>query len=161
MSAYARPGHRCQHNLNYWRFGDYLGIGAGAHGKLSFAHRMVRQVRYREPLGYMDRALAGQAVTQDDEVARADLPFEFMMNALRLTEGFALSLFNERTGLPLSTILPALEQAQTRGWVQRDGDWLRPTQSSIAASAVGMAVSLQSFRFQYFPLYIDKFVSTP
>ena len=87
VSAYARPGHRCWHNLNYWQFGDYLGIGAGAHSKLSFAHRVVRQVRWREPLGYMDHALAGQAVTQDDEVARADLPFEFMLNALRLKGG--------------------------------------------------------------------------
>jgi coproporphyrinogen III oxidase-like Fe-S oxidoreductase len=87
VSAYARPGHRCWHNLNYWQFGDYLGIGAGAHSKLSFAHRVVRQVRFREPKLYMDNALAGQAVAQDDEVARADLPFEFMLNALRLKEG--------------------------------------------------------------------------
>jgi putative oxygen-independent coproporphyrinogen III oxidase len=93
VSAYAKPGHRCWHNLNYWGFGDYLGIGAGAHSKLSFAHRVVRQVRFREPKLYMDNALAGQAVAQDDEVARADLPFEYMLNALRLKEGFALQDF--------------------------------------------------------------------
>ncbi|MFN4005606.1 MAG: radical SAM family heme chaperone HemW, partial [Hylemonella sp.] len=100
VSAYARPGHHCRHNLNYWQFGDYLGIGAGAHGKLSFPHRIVRQVRVREPRLYMERALAGAAVAQEHEVARADLPFEYMLNALRLRQGFALAEFSERTGLP-------------------------------------------------------------
>jgi putative oxygen-independent coproporphyrinogen III oxidase len=128
VSAFARPGHRCWHNLNYWQFGDYLGIGAGAHSKLSFAHRMVRQVRYREPLGYMDRALAGQAVTQDDEVARADLPFEFMLNALRLKEGFALQDFTARTGLPVTAIQAALEAAEGKGLIQRDFTHVRPTE---------------------------------
>jgi putative oxygen-independent coproporphyrinogen III oxidase len=128
VSAFARPGHRCWHNLNYWQFGDYVGIGAGAHSKLSFAHRMVRQVRYREPLGYMDRALAGQAVTQDDEVARADLPFEFMLNALRLKEGFALQDFTARTGLPVTAIQAALEAAEGKGLIQRDFTHVRPTE---------------------------------
>ena len=128
VSAYARAGHRCWHNLNYWQFGDYLGIGAGAHSKLSFAHRAVRQVRYREPLGYMDRALAGQAVTQDDEVARADLPFEFMLNALRLKEGFALQDFTARTGLPVTAIQAALEAAEGKGLIQRDFTHVRPTE---------------------------------
>jgi putative oxygen-independent coproporphyrinogen III oxidase len=128
VSAFARPGHRCWHNLNYWQFGDYLGIGAGAHSKLSFAHRTVRQVRYREPLGYMDRALAGQAVTQDDEVARADLPFEFMLNALRLKEGFALQDFTARTGLPVTAIQAALEAAEGKGLIQRDFTHVRPTE---------------------------------
>ncbi|TNV42414.1 oxygen-independent coproporphyrinogen III oxidase-like protein, partial [Corallococcus exiguus] len=95
VSAYARPGHACVHNTNYWRFGDYLGIGAGAHSKISFAHRIVRQVRTRDPQRYMDRALAGNAVAQDHEVKRADLPFEFMLNALRLRDGFALQDFTE------------------------------------------------------------------
>ena len=99
VSAYARPGHRCFHNLNYWQFGDYLGVGAGAHSKLSFAHRVTRQVRYREPRLYMEKALAGDAVTQETEVSRADLPFEFMLNALRLKDGFKLQDFAERTGL--------------------------------------------------------------
>jgi putative oxygen-independent coproporphyrinogen III oxidase len=84
VSAYARDGHRCFHNLNYWQFGDYLGLGAGAHSKLSFAHRVVRQVRFREPRLYMEKALAGNCVAQDDEISRADLPFEYMLNALRL-----------------------------------------------------------------------------
>jgi coproporphyrinogen III oxidase-like Fe-S oxidoreductase len=80
VSAFARPAHRCAHNLNYWQFGDYLGIGAGAHSKISFPHRVVRQVRWREPASYMSRALAGQAVSQDEEVPRKQLPFEFMLN---------------------------------------------------------------------------------
>ena len=128
VSAYARPGHRCWHNLNYWSFGDYLGIGAGAHSKLSFAHRVVRQVRYREPRLYMDNALAGQAVAQDDEVKRADLPFEYMLNALRLKEGFALQDFSDRTGLPLSAIQQGLAQAEQKGLVERDFARVRPTQ---------------------------------
>ena len=128
ISAYARPGHRCWHNLNYWAFGDYLGIGAGAHSKLSFAHRVVRQVRFREPKLYMDNALAGQAVAQDDEVARADLPFEYMLNALRLKEGFALQDFADRTGLPLSAIQQGLKEAEQKGLIQRDFARVRPTE---------------------------------
>jgi putative oxygen-independent coproporphyrinogen III oxidase len=128
VSAYAKPGHRCWHNLNYWQFGDYLGIGAGAHGKLSFPHRIVRQVRYREPRLYMDNALAGQPVAQEDEVSRADLPFEFMLNALRLREGFTLARFSERTGLPLTTIQEALAEAERRGLVERDLARVRPTE---------------------------------
>ncbi|WP_233168062.1 radical SAM family heme chaperone HemW [Xylophilus sp. ASV27] len=120
ISAYARPGHGCLHNLNYWQFGDYLGIGAGAHGKLSFAHRVVRQVRVREPALYMERALAGNALAQEHEVKRAELPFEFMLNALRLREGFLLQDFTERTGLSLAAIGPALEEAERRGLLQRD-----------------------------------------
>ena len=127
VSAYARPGHRCWHNLNYWEFGDYLGIGAGAHSKLSFAHRVVRQVRYREPKLYMDNALAGQAVAQDDEVARADLPFEFMLNALRLKDGFALQQFSERTGLPVTAIQQGLHQAEAKGLIARDVARVWPT----------------------------------
>jgi len=127
VSAYARPGHRCWHNLNYWEFGDYLGIGAGAHSKLSFAHRVVRQVRYREPKLYMDNALAGQAVAQDDEVARADLPFEFMLNALRLKDGFALQQFSERTGLPVTAIQQGLDEAEKKGLIERDLARVKPT----------------------------------
>ena len=126
-SAFALPGHQARHNLNYWTFGDYLGIGAGAHGKLSFHDRIQRDMRHKQPAAYLAGVAQGSQVQTSQPVAHADLAFEFMMNALRLTEGFALSLFNERTGLPLSAILPALEQAQARGWVQRDGDWLRPT----------------------------------
>jgi putative oxygen-independent coproporphyrinogen III oxidase len=127
VSAWARPGHRCRHNLNYWQFGDYLGIGAGAHGKLSFAHQIVRQVRWRDPATYMEQALAGQAMSNDERIPRKALPFEFMLNALRLREGFALSAFLERTGLPPSSLTAGLEQAESRGLIQRDGDWIAPT----------------------------------
>ena len=128
VSAYARAGHRCWHNLNYWQFGDYLGIGAGAHSKLSFAHRVVRQVRCREPRLYMEQARAGNAVTQETDVARADLPFEFMLNALRLREGFSLREFTERTGLPVSAIDAALTQAEAKGLLQRTFGRVAPTE---------------------------------
>ena len=127
VSAFARHGHRCQHNLNYWQFGDYLGIGAGAHSKLSFAHRVVRLVRYRDPRQYMQQAGLGQAVAQCDEVSRKDLPFEFMLNALRLREGFALDDFRDRTGLPLSAVDAKLEMAAQKGWLTLDGQQVRPT----------------------------------
>ncbi len=128
VSAYARAGHRCFHNWNYWQFGDYLGIGAGAHGKLSFAHRVLRQVRWRDPQLYLENALKGQPMASEEEVDAADLPFEFMLNALRLREGFPLALFAERTGLPLSRIMPALQQAEARGWITRDLAQVRPTE---------------------------------
>ncbi len=127
VSAYARAGHHCRHNLNYWQFGDYLGIGAGAHGKLSFAHRIVRQVRARDPRLYMERALAGDAIVQEEEVRRADLPFEFMLNALRLRQGFALAEFGERTGLAITAIARQLDEAERRGWITRDLQRVQPT----------------------------------
>ncbi len=127
VSAFARPAHRCVHNLNYWEFGDYLGIGAGAHSKLSFPHRVVRQVRWREPAAYMERAAAGAAVSNDEEVARKELPFEFVLNALRLREGFALARFAERTGLPLSAIAAPLAEAERRGLIGRDAARVWPT----------------------------------
>ncbi|RYF14160.1 MAG: oxygen-independent coproporphyrinogen III oxidase-like protein [Comamonadaceae bacterium] len=128
VSAYAKPGHRCWHNFNYWSFGDYLGIGAGAHGKLSFPHRVVRQVRNREPRLYMENALAGNAVAQEEEVTRKDLPFEFMLNALRLKDGFLLQDFLDRTGLPLSAIERPLQEAQAKGLVERDLVRVKPTE---------------------------------
>ena len=131
ISAYARPGHRCFHNLNYWQFGDYLGIGAGAHSKLSFAHRVVRQVRYREPRLYMEQALAGEALAQDCEVSRADLSFEFMLNALRLKDGFKLQDFTEKTGLPLTSIQQGLEEAERKGLIERDLVQIKPTQRGL------------------------------
>jgi len=127
VSAYARVGHACQHNLNYWQFGDYLGIGAGAHSKLSFAHRVVRQVRLRDPARYMAQALQGSALAQEVEVRRSDLAFEFMLNALRLAGGFDLNLFGERTGLPLSAIGAPLELAQQQGLLSLDDGRVRPT----------------------------------
>ncbi|NWF48325.1 oxygen-independent coproporphyrinogen III oxidase-like protein [Hydrogenophaga sp. D2P1] len=128
VSAYAREGHRCWHNLNYWQFGDYLGIGAGAHSKLSFAHRVVRQVRAREPRLYMDKARAGDAVVSVEEVARRDLPFEYMLNALRLRHGFELQDFSARTGLPLSSVAASLDEGVQRGWLEVADGWVRPTE---------------------------------
>ena len=127
VSAYARDGHRCFHNLNYWQFGDYLGLGAGAHSKLSFAHRVVRQVRFREPQLYMAQALAGHCLAQDEDISRADLPFEFMLNALRLKDGFSLPQFSERTGLPITAIQHALDEAERKGLLERDFARVRPS----------------------------------
>jgi oxygen-independent coproporphyrinogen-3 oxidase len=128
VSAYAKPGHRCWHNLNYWQFGDYLGVGAGAHSKLSFAHRVLRQVRWREPRLYMEHAAQGQPVASENEVAAHELPFEFMLNALRLREGFELAYFSDRTGLPITAIQPALEQAERQGLLARDLQRAWPTE---------------------------------
>jgi oxygen-independent coproporphyrinogen-3 oxidase len=132
VSAYARDGHRCWHNLNYWQFGDYLGIGAGAHSKLSFAHRVLRQVRNRDPRLFMDHALDAarpdRAVAQSDEVARSQLPFEFMLNALRLRHGFALADFTERTGLPITAIQAGLAAAEKKGLITRDFQRVVPTE---------------------------------
>jgi oxygen-independent coproporphyrinogen-3 oxidase len=116
------------HNLNYWQFGDYLGIGAGAHSKISFAHRVVRQTRFREPARYMDNALAGHALAQDEDVRRADLAFEFMLNALRLKGGFALQDFTERTGQSVASIAQALGEAEAKGLITRDMVQVRPTE---------------------------------
>jgi len=127
VSAYARAGHACQHNLNYWQFGDYLGIGAGAHSKLSFAHRVLRQVRLRDPARYLTQALAGNALAQENEVSRAELPFEFMLNALRLADGFELQQFAERTGLALNTIAAALDEAERQGLLTRSLTHAQPT----------------------------------
>jgi len=128
VSAFARDGHPCRHNLNYWQFGDYLGLGAGAHGKLSFPHRVLRQQRWREPARYMEQALAGQALSQNEEVARAELPFEFMLNALRLRAGVPRALFSERTGLPPSALNAAVQQAQQRGLMQPGADRLQASE---------------------------------
>jgi putative oxygen-independent coproporphyrinogen III oxidase len=128
VSAYAKPGHACAHNLNYWQFGDYLGIGAGAHSKLSFAHRVVRQVRYREPQLYMAQAIKGEPVTQHHEIARQDLPFEFMLNAFRLKDGFALTDYMERTGLAMTSLQKGLQEAERLGLVERDFSRVWPTQ---------------------------------
>ena len=127
VSAYARPGHQCQHNLNYWQFGDYLGIGAGAHGKLSFPDRIVRQVRWREPRSYMDQALSGHACSNESDVPLKARPFEYMLNALRLTGGFELSRFMERTGLTVAAIQQALSKAESMQLIERDLHRVWPT----------------------------------
>jgi putative oxygen-independent coproporphyrinogen III oxidase len=181
VSAFAKNGFQCWHNTNYWQFGDYLGIGAGAHSKLSFAHRIVRQVRARDPQLYMDKALglalvpskgegadaqapavpavlaapvgraalstsgvvtlsgAAQAdatevgatptgaIVQDSEVARIDLPFEYMLNALRLTDGFKLQDFCDRTGLAVTAIQKGLAEAESKGLIERDFAQIKPS----------------------------------
>jgi oxygen-independent coproporphyrinogen-3 oxidase len=126
-SAYAQPGRRSRHNLNYWTFGDYLGIGAGAHSKISFPRRIVRAMRYRQPREYQERVRAGDAVHERHEVERADLGFEFMMNALRLTAGVPVSLYAERTGRPITDIARELAEAERRGLLERDHARLAPT----------------------------------
>jgi len=127
VSAYAKRDHACWHNLNYWQFGDYLGIGAGAHSKLTFAHRVVRQVRFREPQKYMEQSLQGLPVTRSEDVSRLELPFEFMLNALRLKDGFNLSDYTERTGLAITSLQKGLALAEQKGLVGRDFSSVWPT----------------------------------
>ena len=124
-SAFARPGHRCKHNVNYWAFGDYLGIGAGAHGKVSFPDRVTRHERIKQPRDYMS---AATTIAKEGTVAPMELPFEFMLNALRLVDGFPLALFQERTGLPLSTVEPQLKEAEQKKLIERDWQRVRPTE---------------------------------
>lgn len=129
VSAYARKGARCRHNLNYWEFGDYLGLGPGAHGKLSFHDRIERQARLRNPDSWMQRAMArdGSHVAESRAVGAGELPFEFMLNALRLKDGVAASSFAERTGLSLAAIAHQLEAATRRGLLDADPTRLRAT----------------------------------
>lgn len=126
-SAFAKPGKRCRHNLNYWLFGDYLGIGAGAHSKLSFHDRILRQSRFKHPASYLQKTPRGEHIEQEQELQRSDLGFEFMMNALRLTEGFEAAMFEERTGLPLATINKRLAEAEALGLLQREDIKIAPT----------------------------------
>ncbi|WP_294991832.1 radical SAM family heme chaperone HemW [Sulfuritalea sp.] len=126
-SAFARPGAPCAHNLNYWRFGDYLGIGAGAHGKLSTHASIWRETRHRSPRAYLEGAARGDFVATRQDIERADLPGEFMMNALRLNGGFPLALFTERTGLPLAAIEKSALAARREGLLEAADGWLRPT----------------------------------
>ncbi len=126
-SAFALPGRQARHNLNYWTFGDYLGIGAGAHSKLSFPDRIARQMRYKQPKQYMESAAAGNAVQESHDVSADEIGFEFMMNALRLNNGFSVALFEERTGMPLTSVLKQLEEAERRGLITRDHQRIAPT----------------------------------
>jgi len=126
-SAFARPGHRARHNLNYWSFGDYLGLGAGAHGKISFRDRITREVRTRKPQSYLRAARGDDPIDESRDVAEAELPFEFMLNALRLIEGFPAALFAQRTGLALAVVEPQMRAAEASGLLERDHANIRPT----------------------------------
>ena len=123
----SRLTHACRHNLNYWTFGDYLGIGAGAHSKLSFADKIVRQVRCKQPKQYMASAAGGGGIQHEQEVGAREVGFEFMMNALRLTEGFEVNLFAERAGVSLNAVLKGLDEAERRGLISRDHQRIAPT----------------------------------
>jgi len=128
VSAYAQPGRRARHNLNYWKFGDYLGIGAGAHSKLSFPHRVLRQARFKQPASFIEAAKRGNPVQEEHEIGRADMGFEFMLNALRLTGGFDPNLFGERTGMNIGAITKALNEAEAKGLIYRDHKLIKPTE---------------------------------
>lgn len=130
VSAYARPGEYCAHNVNYWEFGDYLGIGPGAHGKLSFRDKIVRQARLKNPKTWMEKAAArnGGHIAEDREVHWKELGFEFMLNALRLKAGVPRSSFTERTGQSLYAIAPAIERAVARGLLDPDPARLQATE---------------------------------
>jgi putative oxygen-independent coproporphyrinogen III oxidase len=127
ISAFSLPGRESRHNVNYWTFGDYLGVGAGAHSKLSFPDRIVREMRYKHPREYLQKALAGTPVQSTQAVEAGELPFEFMMNALRLIDGFELRLFAERAGMPADALTPGLLRAEQAGLVERDHVRVRPT----------------------------------
>jgi oxygen-independent coproporphyrinogen-3 oxidase len=126
-SAFAQQGKRARHNLNYWTFGDYLGIGAGAHSKLSYHDRITRESRHKHPNRYLENAVRGEAADQVWEIGHEELGFEFMMNALRLTEGFDPELFLLRTGMPLSTVEPALRAAKEKGLIEVGNNLIKPT----------------------------------
>lgn len=128
VSAYAKAGRRARHNLNYWEFGDYLGIGAGAHSKLSFPHRILRQARYKQPKAYMEQVALGAPVQEEREIGRDEMGFEFMLNTLRLCDGFDPRLFMERTGMALNAIERQLNAAEAKGLIYRDHQIIRPTE---------------------------------
>ncbi len=118
-SGFAQDGKQCRHNLNYWTFGDYLGIGAGAHSKLSFHDKIIRQTRHKHPNRYLEHAIKGEAIDQEWSIPKDELGFEFMMNALRLVDGFELDLFEQRTGLSPMLIKNKLKQAQEKGLIEQ------------------------------------------
>jgi oxygen-independent coproporphyrinogen-3 oxidase len=125
ISAYARPGRPCRHNLNYWRFGDYLGIGAGAHGKVSVASEAIRTEKARSPRAYLD---AGGRAGSRHPVPPPELPFEYMLNALRLVEGFRSADFERATGLSMEVIRPTIASLEARGLIGSDGGLMKPTE---------------------------------
>jgi oxygen-independent coproporphyrinogen-3 oxidase len=132
ISAFAKPNYQSRHNLNYWQFGDYLGIGAGAHSKISFQHKIIRQMRYKQPKQYLAKMLTkgsplDDPVQSEHEIQAEDRAFEFMMNALRLTSGFQVDSFQARTGMPITTIQQQLEEAEQRNLISWDHHRIMPT----------------------------------
>ena len=148
VSAYARPGRQCAHNLNYWKFGDYLGIGAGAHGKLTLgaAQQVLRRWKLKHPADYQLKAGTAAAIGGDEVLSAQRLPFDFMLNALRLNDGVPMAMFEARTGLPREAIAPQLAEAQARGWLEDDPDWLRPTELGrrFANDVIGLFLAADS-----------------
>ncbi len=130
VSAYAKDKHRCQHNLNYWQFGDYLGIGAGAHGKITDAAKqtITRRSKQKQPQAFIDTAGSPAVILTEEVISKADIGFEFMLNALRLTDGFPTPLFYQHAGLPISHIDKALQYAEQEGLLTRDIHFIRPTE---------------------------------
>lgn len=128
ISAFAKPGHRCQHNLNYWGFGDYLGLGAGAHAKISYPNRIERETRHRNPMAYMEEMEGAAQPLEVRTLAVRELPFEFMLNALRLIDGVPESWFVERCGRPLSDLQKPLKQALSKGLIETQPGLFKPTE---------------------------------
>ena len=131
VSAYAKPGHECRHNLNYWQFGDYLGIGAGAHAKITDASSITRLWKLKQPNEYLRSAGGHACIGGEQKLSRAHTVTEFMMNALRITGGIPSRLFAERTGLPISVVAKSLQQAESQGLITWDMESLRPTATGL------------------------------
>ena len=144
VSAWARPGRQCAHNLNYWQFGDYLGIGAGAHGKLTLGaeQRVLRRWKLKRPADYLAKAGTAAAIGGDDFLDAARLPFDFMLNALRLNAGVPIAMFEARTGLARATIAERLALAQARGWIEADAERLQPTELGLRFANDAIALFL-------------------
>jgi oxygen-independent coproporphyrinogen-3 oxidase len=144
VSAWARPGRQCAHNLNYWQFGDYLGIGAGAHGKLTLGseQRVLRRWKLKHPAEYLARAGTAAAIGGDDVLDAARLPFDFMLNALRLNAGVPMAMFEARTGLPRAAIAGQLAVARERGWIAPGDERLQPTELGLRFANDAIALFL-------------------
>ena len=149
VSAYAKPGKRCQHNLNYWQYGDYLGIGAGAHGKISSGAdgRILRRWKPKHPETYIANAGSAAGIGGDEWVAPENRPFDYMLNALRLVDGFSLNDFEYRTGLSRADIAAELNTAIDQQWLSQDGDWVKPTELGMRFANDVMALFLLTKKF--------------
>jgi oxygen-independent coproporphyrinogen-3 oxidase len=126
-SAFAQTRHHCRHNLNYWHFGDYLGIGAGAHSKLTLHDRVLRQMRWKHPEAYLEKVSAGQSVQEETAIATDQLPIEFLMNALRLAQGFTVSQYEARTGTPFAPLVSQVRRLTEEGLLSVEADRIAPT----------------------------------